>query len=83
MWSAPVSSSRSDRIFAGVFAHSRGAGETGDEAWLRATLDVERVLAKVTGAELPDEALRGSWSRHAAMRRRPQPAAADPKRISH
>jgi 3-carboxy-cis,cis-muconate cycloisomerase len=51
-----LSSSRSDRIFAGVFAHGRGAPETGDEAWLRALLDVERVLAGATGAELPDEA---------------------------
>src|SRR4051794_40567120 len=49
---ARLSSSRSDRIFAGVFAHGRGAGETGDEAWLQALLDVEAALAKATGVQL-------------------------------
>jgi len=44
------------RIFAGLFAHGRAAVETGDEAWLRALLDVERALAKATGAGLPDDA---------------------------
>src|SRR3954471_695030 len=53
---ARLSSSRSDRIFAGVFAHGRGAAETGDEAWLRALLDVERALAKATGADAPEAA---------------------------
>src|SRR3954471_9974472 len=49
---ARLSSSRSDRIFAGVFAHGPGAAETGDEAWLRALVDVERALARATGVDL-------------------------------
>lgn len=49
-------STRSDRIFAGVFAHGRGASETGDEAWLKALLDVEAALARATGADIPSDA---------------------------
>src|SRR3954469_13803765 len=53
---ARLSSSRSDRIFAGVFAKGRGATETGDEAWLPALLAVERALAHATGADIDEAA---------------------------